>query len=207
MSRAIRISPLAAGLTATVIALMPATTASEITLPRAPRHDGRTSADGFSSSSEIRIATISPRAIAGQGVSTMLIEPQSVFVSTSADYRSQPGVTILEAVMRRIQAARGLSDGWLGDGSHAPDAALLGWLEGHAQLLAESAHVISVVPIADGGVALQWTDSAKEFTAELHPDHVLYCYIDNTVTDEFEESSTEISGIALERFIRGGQLA
>jgi len=112
-----------------------------------------------------------------------------------------------EVVMQRLAKVRSLSDGWVGPGSVAPDAHLLDWLELHSDLVASSSHVISIVPVEDGALALQWTADACEYTAELRPDNHMFLYVDNTVTDEFSERTADLDAEALGEFIVSGTLA
>ncbi|WP_134579504.1 hypothetical protein [Cryobacterium sp. Hh11] len=109
--------------------------------------------------------------------------------------------------MQRLSKIRTLEDGWLGAGSVAPDADLLDWIERHADAVASSSHVISLIPVGDGALALQWKTSACEYTAELRPDNQMYLYVDNTQTDEFDEKTTGLDAASLEAFIVTGVLA
>ena len=109
--------------------------------------------------------------------------------------------------MTRLSEIRELSDGWLGAGSLAPNARIVNWIELHSNLVASSLNAVSLIPVGDGAIALQWKASGCEYTAELRPDDQMYLYIDNTVTDEFDEKTTTLSAEFLEKFIATGALA
>lgn len=113
----------------------------------------------------------------------------------------------LEVVVERLQTIRMLSNGWLGEGSSAPDHHLLEWLDANAHLLALSTSAISIIPLGDGGVSLEWRTEAVEFTVELQPDDQMVFVADNTQTDELEESVQALDAASLAEFISHGTQA
>lgn len=111
-----------------------------------------------------------------------------------------------EGVMNRIARLRMLSEGWLGQGSKAPNPALIVWLEEHADVLARAPYKIAVSPVADGSVALQWMMGDRELTAELRADNEMYLFVDFGDSDEYNEAISTLSAPVLESFILAGAL-
>lgn len=103
--------------------------------------------------------------------------------------------------MDRVTHLQALKDGWTGRGSIAPDPFLLSWISDHATLISSAPHAISVIPVADGNVALQWASDSREFTAELTRDRHLYLFVDEVDSDGFEEGTVELTAQALQLFI------
>lgn len=109
--------------------------------------------------------------------------------------------------MKRLSKMRALTDGWLGAGSTAPDPHLLEWLDLHASLLTACQYPISIIPLGDGALALEWKANAREYTAELRRDDQMYLVVDDTATDELTEKALALNAHSLELFISSGTFA
>ena len=109
--------------------------------------------------------------------------------------------------MDRLTKIAELSDGWLGAGSTAPDSFALKWLRTHPALVTESPNQISVLPLSDGAIALQWTVGEDEFIAEIRGDRTLHLIADRVSQDDFEEQTIALAGNPLSSFIATGRVA
>lgn len=108
-----------------------------------------------------------------------------------------------EAVMSKIDRLRALEDGWLDKISQRPSAPVLDWLAAHSGLLAFPG--LSILPLGDGSVALQWTDGTDEYLAEVRPDLQLYTFVDHRGTDDFDEDTAPLSEESLSAFLAQGR--
>jgi hypothetical protein len=88
--------------------------------------------------------------------------------------------------MSRISAIAELEDGWVGDGTMAPLPKVLDWVRAHAADIASAQHETSIIPLADGFIALVWESDDREYRAELHPESATL-YVDHLDSDEIEE--------------------
>lgn len=194
-TRTLRVAPVAIGMAA-VFALAPVNAAARAESPRS-RYEGDSVATGF--------LTINPSSSAKtNSPSTMT---QLVVVASSGS--AQPNATNAERsvkLMRRLAQTIQLQDGWMGPGSSAPDPEVLTWVSEHLDWLSSNRHDVYVMAMFDGGVAVQWKDGLREFTAELHAGQDAYCYVDDTETDEFADESLPLDAPKLLAFLRDGQL-
>lgn len=94
--------------------------------------------------------------------------------------------------MSKVAAIAALRDGWLGEGTLAPSASSLAWVNEHVTLIATAPVPTSIIPDADGFVSLVWARNACEFTAEIHENEALLL-IDHLDSGEFEERVLPLS--------------
>ena len=131
------------------------------------------------------------------------VHPQRVTIPFEVSVNAQAQ----EAIVGRIQAIRALNDGWLGGHSAAPDTHLLDWLDQNSALLAATSNTISIIPLGDGAVCLEWRADDVEYTVELQPDNRMIFVADNTRTDELNEEETNLEASAFADFISRGSFA
>ena len=111
------------------------------------------------------------------------------------------------ALMDRLSKLEELSNGWLGAGSLAPDPSVIALLRTHPDLVTTSPNRISVLPLRDGSIALQWTVGDDEFVAEIHSDKTLHLIADRVAADDVEEFIIVLAGDPLSAFIATGHVA
>lgn len=98
----------------------------------------------------------------------------------------------LEVSMSKVAAIAALRDGWLGEGTLAPNASSLAWVNEHVALIASAPVPTSIIPDADGFLSLVWERNECEFTAEIHENEA-HLLIDHLDSDEFEERVLPLS--------------
>lgn len=107
-------------------------------------------------------------------------------------------------LMSRLDELNRLHDGFLGPGSVAPDAAVLGKL----RLLGGTWNsAVRVVPLHSGSVALEWNEGSTEFTAEIQSDEKLFLCIDDSRDDEPREIEIPYNPQVLRVFLSTGSWA
>jgi len=129
-----------------------------------------------------------------------------VFLRHTVEHAGLPQIQAFrgdEAVMTKIDRLRALEDGWLDSVSRRPSDVVLDWLAAHSGLLALRG--LSILPLTDGSVALQWSDGTDEYLAEVRPDLQLYTFVDHRGTDDFDEETTQLSEESLSAFLAQGR--
>jgi hypothetical protein len=106
--------------------------------------------------------------------------------------------------MERLREVSGLADGWLGQGSLAPDKGVISWLEGHIAIVTSPSFSVSIIPAPDGSVLLQWSVDQVEYTAELRPDGFLLELVDDPANEDVAEAAIPLSAAALRLFLETG---
>jgi hypothetical protein len=106
--------------------------------------------------------------------------------------------------MSRISSIRELQDGWFGNQSIAPSPSLISWVEANCRAFMTAP--VSIIPVADGSIALQWADKRNEYTAELYDDGRMVFLVDDLESDNMTEAETQLDVGALSRFIASGNL-
>lgn len=106
-------------------------------------------------------------------------------------------------VMDSIRDLRTLQDGWLGGRSVAPDPNVLAWLDEQAAWLGTAPQEVSIAPMPDGSVSLQWQRGRDEYTAEVQ-EGGLYFFVDHRDGDDFEEGTHGRDSGILRAFVMRG---
>ena len=133
---------------------------------------------------------------------TIVVSPGNIAQSRPATHPVQePEEDGGEVIMRRIDALARLQAGWVGAGSLSPDPEVLSWLNSHRQLLANSGHPVSLVPIEDGSVAITWASASREYRAEVRAGQMLYTFVDYLDSDDYEEELGALSDERLRAFL------
>lgn len=131
---------------------------------------------------------------------SMLLQRRNTFGSSGAVLTTQFKKEGAQEMAERIDHLGTLSDGWVGEGSLAPDRAVLAWLAAHTKELG-TLREASLIPMEDGSVAVRWESGCCDLTAEVRPDLTLYTLVDNLESDELEERSEPLTDAALSRFL------
>lgn len=93
-----------------------------------------------------------------------------------------------------------LSDGWYGPGSKAVDPMVLDVARQVIPRFGNSRTYVTLGPLSDGTLMLDWRQGGTECTAELHPSGRMTLTIDNADLDVYVEQTVDTSATELVDF-------
>jgi hypothetical protein len=109
-------------------------------------------------------------------------------------------------VVHRLRSLPKLGAGWLGPGSDAPTADLVGRLEPLASDISALGIPVGIVANSGGSIVLEWRRGDVEFTAEAQVDGNLFMCADHVVTDALDETEIDFDIEVLRRFLISGAM-
>jgi hypothetical protein len=107
------------------------------------------------------------------------------------------------ATMQQIARIRALTDGWMGENSHAPSPEIVDRFAAVGAEVDQLPRPSSLAPTGDGGLLLEWMSSGDEYTAEIEPDGSLFMSV-AFHGGEFRETAVDFDPVLLKRFISSG---